>query len=56
MDQETANFLRVKRFFEKLQESLVVQHMIHFQAYEANAEHGTGDQFQTDYELLKQNY
>ena len=41
MDQETANFQQVKRFFEKLQESLAVQYMAHFLAYEASAEHGT---------------
>ncbi|GKB32177.1 bifunctional fucokinase/fucose pyrophosphorylase isoform X2, partial [Tanacetum coccineum] len=42
MDQEIANFQQVKRFFEKLQESLAVLYMAHFRAYEASAEHETG--------------
>ena len=42
MDQEIAFFQQVKRFFEKLQESLGVQYMAHFRAYEASAEHEIG--------------
>ena len=54
MDPWRVNFLPELHFFGKQKVSRAVQHKTHFQAYESNAEHGTGHQCRSD-TILKQN-